>query len=350
MRIFLTLPVLTAGLLGSALAGDEPMAPSGDLELTYKAHRNWTVLLPQERFSKVGSEFPFAHAGGTGFGVEMKGSTLSIDTDGDGATDLDVLPKDAEEGKVVTVTFRGKSATGGDVTHSVRLVNQGGWQFAPSSSMAGKIGETKIQVIDQNNDGTFDDYGHDAMIVGRGEVASYLSRVVNVAGNLYTIDVAADGSSLSYSPYEGAAGTLDFHSGYQTKAKLKAVIVKSGEHSFDLSKAKKGMRVPAGDYALTSGLVVLGGGDATIGTGRSRPITVEPDEKAVFEWGGPLDAEFAFERSGGQVAFSPDQVWYYGGGGEVYQGWNPRGKSPEFAIKEKNTGEVLVNAKFPGSC
>ena len=332
-----------------ATAGDAELLTSGEIELSFKAHRNWTVLLPSERFTKVGTEFPFAHAGGTGFAAELRGSSLAVDTDGDGQSDIELLSADADasQGKVVTVTFRTE-----DVTRSVRLIHDGAWKFAPASSVSGKIGDTKIQLIDQNNNGRYDDFGADAMIVGRGKVASYLSNVINVGGELYSLDIDANGSSLSYEPFAGEAGTLDFVSGYETDAKLSAVVVKhaSGSYSFNLAKSKKGMKVPTGHYTLESGKVVLGKGDVVIESGRSMPIQVEADQTAVYKWGGPLDAEFAYARAGGQLQFNPNEVWYYGGGGERYVGWNPRGKSPEFVIKEKETGEVLVNATFPGSC
>jgi hypothetical protein len=43
-------------------------------------------------------------------------------------------------------------------------------------------------------------------------------------------------------------------------------------------------------------------------------------------------------------------VSYVGAGGERWIGWNPIGKSPKFQVKEKDTGDVLVDVVFPGSC
>ena len=40
----------------------------------------------------------------------------------------------------------------------------------------------------------------------------------------------------------------------------------------------------------------------------------------------------------------------YGAGGEEYRDWAPRGKSPEFTVKERAAGTELLKATFPGSC
>ena len=67
-------------------------------------------------------------------------------------------------------------------------------------------------------------------------------------------------------------------------------------------------------------------------------------------WGSPMRATFDYDRSGGELTFEPNRVHYLGAGGEEWVGWNPIGKSPTFQVKEKETGEVLVDVVFPGSC
>ena len=73
-------------------------------------------------------------------------------------------------------------------------------------------------------------------------------------------------------------------------------------------------------------------------------------EKTFLRTGGPTRAEFAYQREGDEIVFSPAAVWYYGAAGEEYKDWNPVGKSPEFTIKDSNTGRVLASAIFPGTC
>ena len=199
---------------------------------------------------------------------------------------------------------------------------------------------------------SFADYGEDALVVGHDGAASMLSRVVSIDGQLYSLDIERDGSSFSYEPYAGEAGVLDVCSKFESKAKLAAAIVVSsdGNYSFSLAKAKSGLRVPAGDYKLLCGQLVLGDAKAQLRTGRSKPIHVTAGEQKITAWGGPVKAEFAFKREGESVAFTPWDIWYYGYFGEEYSTFLPLGKSPEFAIKEKNTGDLIVLAHFPGNC
>ena len=91
----------------------------------------------------------------------------------------------------------------------------------------GIIDGQKIRIIDQNNNGRYDEYGKDAMVVGQGRYASFLSKVINVRGKLYSIEVSRDGRTLTYEPYAGKSGTLDMTTKFATKGKLLSAIVRS---------------------------------------------------------------------------------------------------------------------------
>jgi hypothetical protein len=190
------------------------------------------------------------------------------------------------------------------------------------------------------------------MVVGRGEVACFLSRVVSVGGELYTISVSPDGARLDYAPYEGPAGSLDLATELDTDGKLLALVVRSadGEHSFDLAKARTGMRLPAGSYNLHSGRIGLGEATVEVRPGRARPFEIAPGAELVPVWGGPVEAEFRYRRAGGELAISPDEVRFFGSLGEEYTGWAPRGDSPEFRVSERELGTELTKGIFPGSC
>ena len=321
--------------------------------LEAKALRTWNILLPAERFADVGSGFALRHQAAANqpddrLAAQIEGERLRVDLDGNG--DFEALV----EGESGFVTLTGTSPQGNALNYSVRLVQRKGqpWQYSCGSAMVGVIGETKIQIIDQNLNGSFADYGEDAMVVGFDGAASLLSQVVSVDGKLLSIDVAGDGSSLSYAPYDGAGGTLDMCSRFESKAKLEAAIVVSNDRklSFSLARAHTGLLVPAGDYKLLSGQLVLGDAKATLRTGRAKTFTVKPDGLQSVTWGGPVSAEFAFKREGDSVAFTPWDIWYYGRLGEEYSNFLPLGKSPEFVVKEKNTGDLIVLAHFPGNC
>ncbi|MEM7264099.1 MAG: hypothetical protein AAF488_19085 [Planctomycetota bacterium] len=315
-------------------------AENGSVEMQYRTYRKWKILLPNETFAPVGDGFT---AGGEKFIAQLEGTALAVDTDGDGKTDV------RADGESALVTLRGKTG-GAPFTYAVRLDSKRGWRFAAAGAMVGKVGDTKIQLIDQNNNGRYNDYGEDAMIVGRGRAASFLSKTIRLDGALHSITVAADGSKVEYAPFEGDAGRLDLRSKLDTRAKLASVVVRSadGSHSFELSRADGAVEVPAGRYQLHSGRLGLGQTTVTMQTGRAKPFEVEANGSTAVAWGGPIRVEFDYNRSGNSVQFSPDAVWYYGQSGEEYVNWSPPGKSPEFVIKDKNEDRELVIARFGG--
>ncbi len=324
--------------------------PVLSVELAFKPYKDWSILLPDEQFTKVGEGISFPHAGGERFAVKLEGTVLWVDRDGDGECEAKVEP--LEKGKTGLMVFRTKADDGNDRSYAVRLSSDGTWSYSASGAMVGQLAGERIQLIDQNNNGRFDDFGADAMVVGRGKAACFLSRIVNVGGELYSIDVSEDGTHVDATKFEGATGTLDLASKLETKARMRSVVLKSadGEMSFEVSQAKGAVKVPVGDYKVHSGQVALGKGRADLRSGRMSQITVAAGENTSLSWGGPVDAEFLYHRKGDEITIGPREIWYYGQSGEEYSNFMPLGSSPAFAIKNKETGEVLVDAKFPGNC
>lgn len=310
--------------------------------LKYRTLRDWDVVLPKEQFSRVSGDLAFTGIPTT-FHTKVTGAALAVDHDGDGETDVKVTGKDG------LVTLRGKSAAGRKYNYSMRLVNQGGgWHFAASGAVQGKIVDQRIQIIDQNNNGRYDDYGKDAMIVGRGKNASFLSKAINVRGTLYTIDVAADGSEINYSPYEGDQGVMDLTTQFATKGKLLAAIVQSadGAHSFALSG--KALAVPAGDYHLYNGRIGMGRNVVVFDRGNSKSISIKAGKSKTIALGEPLNIDFNYVRQPGRVIMAPQLVSYVGRFGEVYDQWTPFGGSPQFDVRDMETGKQLALAVFGG--
>lgn len=347
--IFTSLAALTLGLVATP---PEPATPAlaVSTDLVFKPYKDWSILLPNEQFAVVGEGIAFPHGRGDRLAARLEGTVLWLDRDGDGECEAKVEP--LERGQTGLMVFRVPFGTDGERTYAVRLASDGKWTYSASGAMVGEIAGTRVQIIDQNNNGRFGDVGEDAMIVGRGTTASFLSKVINVDGKLFDIGVAEDGSRIDYQPHEGPVGTLDLGSKHASKALMRSVVVQSadGTISFDLSRAKDGLKMPAGDYIVHSGQVALGKSRAELRTGRAKPVSVSAGETTTVEWGGPVAAEFAYHRRGDKLQIGPSEIWYYGRQGEEYSNFMPLGSSPEFVIKDKKTGEVLVNAKFPGNC
>lgn len=343
--------MISTVLVASLLA---PAAPQADaIELRPRAVRTWTLELPADPFRPVSGSIPLPHAGGDGFPVEPRGMGFAVDTDGDGAVDRVIEGREHPETKVrhARVTLTGRDASGAELRYPVRLeVRSAGWCWATSSVLTGEIEGTPVTVVDMDGNGSFGDIGRDAIAVGGSEVASFLGSTIHAGGALRSLEI--DGNRAAVAPYEGETGTLDLLGAFEGRGVMLGAIVKSvnGRHSFELSRAEDGLTVPLGRYRLVSATLGLGESRVTCDGRGMSSIRVKEDEESSPRWGGPVKASFTYGMKDGKVILDPAQVRYEGAAGERWTGWDPVGKSPTFAIKEKDTGEVLVDAVFPGSC
>ncbi len=341
---------------GTLLPPVNPAGAAPDLvTLRDRSQRDFDLSLPAMAWRPVAGKIPVVHAGGEGFLAKPQGLGLSIDTDGDGKADrlVEGSVDPATQVRKAWVRLTGQRAGGEKLEYAVRLQDEGkGWQWAPSGYVQGMAGKTKVRIVDLDGDGRFDGYGTDAMVLGSGSIAGFLSKVMHVDGELVSIDVAADGSQIALEAFTGPTGTIDAKSSLETDGKLLAALVRSenGQMCFDLARARGPLSLPVGSYRIHSGALGLGDARLMVGPGRTSALELAQDQALVLDWGGPAKAEFAYKRSGSEVAFSPDQVWYYGNAGEEYFGWDPIGKSPEFTITEAKLGTELEKALFPGTC
>lgn len=329
MKYSLAVLTLAASTVAQAVPDTGPVAAK------FRSQRKWSIALPNETFVKIGTSIEL---GGCQFTTRSEGTGLAVDTDGDGTTDVTVQG----EGGFVKLQKDG-------FRYALRLVNRGGgWHYATSCLRQAKVRGQRLRLIDQNGNGRFSDVGVDAMILGRGETATFLSRVINVDREVLSMEVSSDGGSVTLTPYEGDTGTLDLTSSLETKGKLLSAIVRSvdGALSFDL--ARGALSVPTGTYRIHSGTIGLGETTVDVRRGRAADLVVDGGATVALDWGGPATAEFDYRRQDGKLEFSPAAVWYYGDSGEEYRNWNPVGKSPTFEVRED--GEVIATAIFPGSC
>lgn len=311
------------------------------------AVQKWSTFLPSETWSKATSEIAVPHKGGTGFACAIDGQKLMVDSNGDGRVDMPV------KGVGGFMKLVGESANGdGKFMYPVRIRKAGeGWEWSASGMMKGRVKGVMLSIIDQNNNGKFNDYGVDAMLVGGDDAAGYLSKVVNLKGDLYTIEVSEDGADVKVSPFTGETGLVDLRSGFKSHGRLEAAIVvnaRDSEIAFNLADSKGGVRVPAGEYILKAGLATKGSESALIKTGESTPINVSGADVARLDWGAPIVADVSWTQSGTQVSIAPTNLHYYGRAGEEYHSWNPDAKSPKLLIKNAESGKLIKEARFGG--
>lgn len=327
------LPLLMALLVVAA----GPLAAQDQAKLSYKGVQKWTYILPNEVWSNANGSVAIPHQGGDGFATALDGMKLLVDTTGDGRTN------DVVKGVAGKLTIRGKDAEGDKLVYDVRFKKDGtAWKYASSGIMQGRVGGELVTLIDQNNNGIWNEYGVDAMIVGKSDAACFLSNVVNLKGSLYNLEVAPNGRSLTVSPYEGEAGLLDLQSGFKSYGKLVSVVVSNGQASFDLANEKGGLKVPVGEYTITGGFCKKGNETARIRTGNMQPLQVTIDQKSELAWGAPVNVEFAYTIEDGtlKVPPPPANVKYFGAAGEEYFDWQPDAVSPEIIITDEKGREV----------
>lgn len=337
-----TMQWLMAATLASGVVAQEAakaLPDTGEITLKTKIQRRQKLLLPSEAATPVATGFHFQAGLGVDFCANVDGEALLIDADGDGVLETRV---EGETGFVVL-------AKNGQ-RYGVALKAKPEWSFMAGSVVTGMLGSTKIRIVDQNHNGRFDDVGQDALVVGSGRAASFLSEVISIDGQLRKITVAADGTKLSYEPFAGAVGSLSLHA--VTQGKVMAAVLNStdGRYSVHLSKQDAAVSVPAGDYTLHSGVLSMSGSRVTMQQGRSEPIAVAADAQQELNWGGPAKAEFAFQDKGEELVFDPNHIWFYGATNEEYRDWNPVGKSPLIVVTDKATGQIVAEVRFPGSC
>lgn len=338
MRFLVLAPLL--GCCLATLSAQDVEVDSRLVELTPKVHRSWKFRLPEETWAPVGPIINLEDSLGRKFKTSPKGTGLQIDLDGDGSFDTTV------EGQSGFVVLKGEKAK-----YALRLRNQGRWECAPSSSMQGKIGDTRVRIVDLNGNGRFDDYGQDALLIGRNRSGSFLSRVAALPdGSLHEIEVAPHGRSLLTKPYSGDMGELKLD--WPNQGKIMRVVLNSadGRYSFEMSGAvAKSVKVPEGDYIFHSALVGLSDRRVSVDRGMAEPVEVDARNPAIMELGGPIRAEFGYARRGREFQFDPYDIAYFGRGGERYFAWTPDGKSPRIVMRAKKTGREIAQSWFPGS-
>lgn len=334
-----TMQSLAALLAVASVVSAQDVPASGEIALKPKMQRNSKLLLPGEKPTPVATGFHFQDGLGADFKANIDGTALLIDADGDGSLETRV---EGDKGFVVLAKDGRR--------YGVRLTAAPQWAFEAGSVVQGKIGSTRIRVIDQNHNGRFDDIGEDALVVGNGRAASFLSETITIDGQLRTIKVSPDGTKLSFGKFDGETGKLSLHAVTDGKVMAAVLNSKDGRHSVHLSKQDAEVSVPAGDYVLHSGVLSMSGSRVTMQTGRSKAIKVGSDAEVKLSWGGPAKAEFAYADQGDQLVFDPNRIWYYGAVDEEYRNWNPVGKSPLIVVTDKATGKVVAETRFPGSC
>lgn len=333
----LALALLCAPLAATATAQEEVAT------LKFAPQKKFDYVLPIETWTPANG-VTIAHDGGQAFATESDGLRLHVDTNGDGRVDQKI------QGAYGFAILTSTRHDGSDFGYAVRFRRSGDhYEYSTSGVMSGSLHGESIELIDLDNDGVFNEVGTDGMVVGGGKAACYLSEVVNLDGDLYTIEVDAAGTEIRAVPYDGPAGTLGVRRGLTIPGKLVSAVVSdaTGKYSFEVGNTND-LRVPAGEYRLTGGFAESGGDSARLRGGSMAPLVVTDGGTAELEqWGAPLIAEFDYTRAGSTVTVQPS-VRFVGRAGEEWYELLPDAKSPKLEFVDLDRNRVLTSARFEG--
>jgi len=214
--------------------------------------------------------------------------------------------------------------------------------------MSGTVAGVAITVIDVDGDDQWNEPGQDLFVTGNSTAPSYVSKVANLGGKLFTIEISDDGKKVVAKPYSGLAGTLDLKSGFECFGALDTLVVNDTgrQYSFNFAPGKP-MLVPAGKYEIGFGIARKDKEVARIGKGKMPPIVVHGGSTTAPKWGSKITAEFGVTRLGEEITVQPD-LKFYGRGGEEYVNFQPDHKSPKFLVFDKETEKQVASGRFGG--
>ena len=326
------------GLVAITVTGALCAQETGTLK--FKAHKKFNFVMPKDVWTNSAGGLRVRHVAGDRFRAMRDGVKMVVDTTGDGETNGVV------KGSKGYLRFMSKKG-GKKFEYAARFKGGNGiYQYSSACSMSGTVGGVPIRLFDLNNNGSFSELEADAIIVGKGKAATYLSKVISYKGELYNLIVADDGKSATVSAYEGDSGKLSL-AAFLSKGKLESAIVSDGKNSFQVGRSR-GYVVPTGEYKIVAGMVRKGSATARIRGGKMAALRVRADKIVKLKWGGPLIAEFTHTLGGGKVTVDPKNLSYFGKAGVEFYGWAPDAKSPKFKVHDPDTGKEVGGFIFAG--
>ncbi|MBI5367871.1 MAG: hypothetical protein HZA54_12600 [Planctomycetes bacterium] len=288
----------------------------------------WADLAP-------GSPLPI----GDGVATGSEKNYLSLDLDGDGKPETVlrsieevVTVKTRSRGAPLTVAVRVRSREAGD------QARQYSWQR--NTAMVGKIGKSRVALIDDNGNGAFNETGVDALAVG-SRFGSPLGGLACVDGALLRLRVEANGQRLWTKAYDGPTGTIDAVSGLKAKGKLEWLVLTSGAGVFLDVAGTKAAAVPPGKYTIAMGQLGAGKMTAQIRNGTMPALDVVAGATTRPAWGMPVRFDFTYAVVNGRVELKWSDVRLVGAGKEEYHTFTPETITPKVEVREAKTGKDL---------
>jgi hypothetical protein len=283
--------------------------------------------------------------GKDGVAARAEEFAIEVDANGDGAFTKDERHKSDGSAAVLTLVYE----DGTTAPYAVRFLQGRGasWGWQRSGYWSAVVNKVPVAILDNNNNGSYDENGADAVSVGLNGYATPLSAVVNVGGTLFQLKVAANGRKFWLKPYEGETGKLDALSGHKSLGKLTSAVFQNGQTWIDATSGKeKSVLVPTGSWELLGGAVMSATQSALMGKGTMAPVPVAKDEVARVDWGMSLKIDFDFDVNGGTVNILVTSVHVYGKMGEEYHTFTPPAFTPVVTVVNVKTNKQAQKGKM----
>ena len=243
--------------------------------------------------------------------------------------------------------------------------------IAPAASIVGMIGDTEVQIFDDNMDGVYggapvswqnvglvdgsSQLDTDSIRIGKAKRAVPWSEFVKVGEDWYKFEPDETGGDVIVSKRDLETGMLKLD---MKGLSVDYLIVRgkgNGEGVFiDVAASKKGVEVPVGSYELFAGRVSKGKRGqmmkALVLPGRNTPSwTVDPGITETIKLGAPFGFGFSFRQTDEEVSIDGKSVHVTGRGNETYQRlWNcvPRPEASERVAGSKKGGKPIKMKPF----
>jgi hypothetical protein len=147
-----------------------------------------------------------------------------------------------------------------------------------------------IRLLDYSFDGSFATDGGDGLVIGDTPPRA-LSKTLPWKGLLLDVELAEDGSRITFSPYEGEAGVMRI-APEPASGKIRSIwtwiqAADGQPMSFEVEPGEL-VRVPAGTYGVYLNAECVQGEKAWLTTARWEGVEVPEGEETVLHFGKPL--------------------------------------------------------------
>lgn len=273
---------------------------------------------------------------GTVFYAETDGTKLLVDTNGDGRPDV------VCKGLGNTVNFRIGDDAEALVPYSLDLsLSDKSWHATSRCLRIGKVGKTKLSLVDANANGRFDDVGVDGVLVGKAKYARPLGRLMNIGGDVVEVEVEPFGRSMRTRPYTGELCHWDPAASFGGDGKIESLVITNADGDVFETAQKNGVDLPPGVYTFVHGAIQNGRQACEISgldLNKRLMIGIPTDTGDALVWGSKVRLEYNWRRNGNMIQFS--NIRLLGSHNERYFNFGPKPLNYKVKVAD-NEGNII---------